>query len=105
MNMDLTVKRFDRDGWVRDSAGGRTAPVPETVGLRGTIQPIDAERLPEHLRATGKIDLRAHFAVDPDVRQDDQIEAPDGTILVAAAPAMNEGGRSSMWTVYGARKV
>lgn len=101
-NQTITVERND---WVADSAGGRSRVPVAVPQLIGTIQPVSAQRTPDHLRATGEIDTMALFGHDPEVLQDDVLVGPGNVRMVVKAPAIDEGGRGACWTVYGQRQT
>lgn len=100
-NRRLTVRK---QTYQQDTAGGRTQTSTSAAQYDGSLQPVSANRVPDHLRASAAIDTMALFAEDPGVEADDLIEGPDGTVMHAAAPALDQGGRGSCWIVYGVRK-
>lgn len=99
-NLSVVVTRR---AWSGDAAGGRTPRAASTATLRASAQPLSAERTPEHLRETGRLGYQVLFPSDPDVRAGDLVELPDGTVLAAVAPAIDEAGRGAVWTVVAGR--
>jgi hypothetical protein len=100
LNRALTVTRR---AWTRDVAGGKVAATAAVATLPGTLQQVRADRVPDHLRASGKVDCVALFRSDP-VLQVDDLVADGATVMSVAAPAVDEAGRG-YWVAYGTRKA
>lgn len=99
-NETLTIRR---KGWGVDGAGGGLGADQTTTTIRASVQPLSANRTPEHLRASGITAYDILTATDPALDAEDHLVRSSGEILVVDAPAMDQAGRSAMWVTVAKR--
>ncbi len=92
-NLSLTVTRKT---WT-NVRGQRTAS-PSTVAVRGTAQPMSANRVLQHGLTTGETGWVIYLAANPVVNAGDTIAWTGHTVAVLA-PARDMGGRGLAWAV------